>query len=37
VDLLLQDPKVVIRRAAFGSFLLEVVGTNRVVRVRRVR
>jgi hypothetical protein len=32
----LADPKVVVRRAALGSFLLEVVGLNRTARVKRV-
>jgi hypothetical protein len=32
----LQNPLVVVRRAALGSFLLEVEGLNRTARVRRV-
>ncbi|MBL8521784.1 MAG: hypothetical protein JNK75_14095 [Betaproteobacteria bacterium] len=33
----LENPKVVIRRGALGSFYLEVEGTNHSPRVRRVR
>lgn len=32
----LPDPKVVVRRAALGSFVLEIEGAKRTVRVRRV-
>ena len=32
----LKDPQVTVRRAAFGSFVLEIEGANRTPRVRRV-
>lgn len=34
--LALRDPVVRVRRASLGSFLMEIEGTNRTVRVRRV-
>ncbi len=35
-SLYLRDPKVTVRRAAMGSFRLEIVGTNQAPRVTRV-
>ena len=32
----LLNPQVTVRRAAFGSFVLEIEGANRTPRVRRV-
>lgn len=33
----LQDPEVVIKASALGGFRMEIAGSNRVVRVRRIR
>ena len=32
----LRDPKVTIRRAALGSFMMDIDGVNQTLRVRRV-
>ena len=32
----LREPKVMVRRAAFGTFVLDIDGANQVPRVRRV-
>lgn len=34
--LYLRDPAVTVRRAALGSYLMEIAGTNHAPRVRRV-
>ena len=33
----LESPKVLVRRGAFGSYLLEIEGVNQVIRVRRIQ
>ncbi|MDI4634772.1 hypothetical protein J7U46_17050 [Pelomonas sp. V22] len=35
-SLYLQNPKVVVRRAAMGTFILEIEGSNQAPRVRRI-